>query len=86
MGYLTSPHKVPNGFLFYGLEKLQGRKREVPGFHLMYLSGCKGFTAFLGRTWAVQSVKHPALGFSSNHDLRVVRSSYMSALLSTESA
>ena len=26
-------------------------------------------------TWVVQSVKHPTLGFSSDHDLRVVRSS-----------
>ena len=40
-----------------------------------------------GNTWVAQSVEHPALGFSSHHDLRVVGSSSGSGfVLSGESA
>ena len=37
-------------------------------------------------TWVTQLVKHPTLGFSSGHDLKVMRSSPSLALLGMEPA
>ena len=45
-----------------------------------------GIKKNMGGTWVAQSVKHVTLGFSSGHNLRVVRSSpQLGSMLSAES-
>lgn len=52
MCYLSSTLSVPNGSPLHGPEKLQGSRREVSGFYLIYASGCtyvKPLKASLGQ-------------------------------------